>query len=526
MSESTNPPIALGFEVLQAAVAGNVAAIRAEIPLEPAGGWQDKVFPPTYSGGVYATEKRLLDGKEVETVVLDSVQSQANRLEEALLRAFDEGRVNLPVMEMTVPDYGRVTSLDAPHRIADAIFRDALLDGVPFHQSPDGKRFLLASVRNATAVFELCPTALVFGYWNSHAGLRTRGATSRLFSALVDGWASIGQPGEGEEALEWLERQTPPALAVSESSMRDSVEAFVPVNDEESLPAYRLRQSRYFPSVTPEEPDVYFIWPDASPTPVQVTALTALAAGVTYLGHSVSKVIVSAAENAPEPNFVPDASGNSVLRVPAAGRFRSLCQAWGLDRRPSVGRTHAYRRLGASSQPTSTAASEFTELFLFRRVEGRTLMLEQTLILTEAVRGTLLKVAPQPAAACLHGHSGDTHVALFPLAFVGRTHADGHIMGFAVALPKSLSKSERSAALAAAAALSKTKLEMGRLGDWVIERVRGDETSTTLQSDTWIRPARRLERKTHNSPPSTLFSRIPAKNRSVFSVILLFDLRV
>lgn len=113
MSESTKPPIALGLEVLQAAVAGNVAAIRAEIPLEPAGGWQDKVFPPTYSGGVYATEKRLLDGKEVETVVLDSVQSQANRVEEALLCAFDEGRINLPVMEMTVPDYGRVTSLDA-----------------------------------------------------------------------------------------------------------------------------------------------------------------------------------------------------------------------------------------------------------------------------------------------------------------------------------------------------------------------------------------------------------------------------
>ena len=73
MNESTNPPIAVGFEFLQAAVAGNVAAVRAEISLEPAGGWQDKVFPPTYSDGVYATERRLLDGKEVETVVLDSV---------------------------------------------------------------------------------------------------------------------------------------------------------------------------------------------------------------------------------------------------------------------------------------------------------------------------------------------------------------------------------------------------------------------------------------------------------------------
>jgi CRISPR-associated protein Csb1 len=194
MSESTQPPTSLGLDVLQAAITGNVPAIRAEIPLEPAGGWQDKVFPPTYSGGVYATEKRILDGKEVETVVLDSVQSQANRLEEALLRAFDEGRVSLPVMAMTVKGYGRITSLDAPHRIADAIFRDALLNEVPFHQSPEGQRFLSANARNATAVYEFCPTALLFGYWNSHAGLRTRGAkvARALYSEIVGFGAVYG----------------------------------------------------------------------------------------------------------------------------------------------------------------------------------------------------------------------------------------------------------------------------------------------------------------------------------------------
>jgi CRISPR-associated protein Csb2 len=327
---------------------------------------------------------------------------------------------------------------------------------------------------------------------------------SRLFSALVDAWASLGQPGEGKEALEWLERQTPPALVVSESSKRDTVETFVPVNDDERLPVDRPRQSRHFPSVTPEKTDVHFIWPEASPTPIRVAALAALGASVTYLGHSASKVIVSAVENAPEPNFVPDASGNSVLRVPAAGRFRSLCEAWNLDRRPSVGRTYSYRQLGDNSQSTSTAASEFTELFLFRRVEGRTLMLEQTLTLTEAVRGTLLKLAPQPAPACLHGHSGNSHVALFPLAFVGRPHADGHIMGFAVVLPKSLSTSERSGALAAATVLSKAKLEMGRLGDWIVERVSSDETATTLQRNTWIRSARHWA-----SVTPVLFDRFP-----------------
>jgi CRISPR-associated protein Csb2 len=328
---------------------------------------------------------------------------------------------------------------------------------------------------------------------------------SRLYSALVDAWGDLGQPDEGKQALEWLERQAPPLLAVSEASKRDSVETFVPVNDEESLPVDRLRQPRHFPSVTPAQPDVHFVWQQASPTPVQVMALRVLAANITYLGHSSSKAMVSAVEHAPEPNFVPDSSGNFVLRVPAPGRFQSLCQAWELDRRPGAGRTQSYRKLSDDLRPAVATASEFTELFLFRCVEGPALKLPQTLMLTEAVRGTLLALVPQPAPACLHGHSNDSHVAIFPLAFVGRPHADGHIMGFAVALPRSLSKSERSGALTAAAALSKAKLKFGAgLGDWRVERVSGDETATTLQRNTWIRSARRWA-----SVTPVLFDRFP-----------------
>jgi len=165
----------LNLDVLQQAVAGTAAAFRSRNKLEPAGGKGDKVFPPTYAGAVYATEQRRLPDRDepVECVLLDSVQSQANRMEEALQQALDEGRLSIPVIEVDfseadlLSEVGKVTSLQAPHRIADAILRDSLLGDVPFRQSPEGKRIDAVGLANATPLYELCPTALVFGMWDS-----------------------------------------------------------------------------------------------------------------------------------------------------------------------------------------------------------------------------------------------------------------------------------------------------------------------------------------------------------------------
>ncbi len=165
----------LTLDVLKQAVAGTAAAFRCRTQLQPAGGEGDKVFPPTYAGAVYATETRRLPGREepVECVLLDSVQSQANRMEEALQQAVDEGRLKIPVIEVDfsggdlLTAVGKVTSLQAPHRIADAILRDSLLDGQRFRESRQGKRLDTVSLGNATPLFELCPTALVFGMWDS-----------------------------------------------------------------------------------------------------------------------------------------------------------------------------------------------------------------------------------------------------------------------------------------------------------------------------------------------------------------------
>jgi CRISPR-associated protein Csb1 len=123
MSEELKPK-SLNPDILKSAVAGAAAAFRSRTRLQPAGGLGDKVFPPTYAGAVYAKEERQTNGAKVPCVLLDSVQAQANRLEEALQRAIDAGTLkNLPVLNMDftglglLDEIGRVSSLEAPHRI-------------------------------------------------------------------------------------------------------------------------------------------------------------------------------------------------------------------------------------------------------------------------------------------------------------------------------------------------------------------------------------------------------------------------
>lgn len=168
----------LSLEKLRKLVAGEGVAIRVRQRLQPAGGAGDKIFPPTYATGEqklkYAVEVRRMDGKDVPCVLLDSVASQANRMEEALLAAWQSGQLTFPLLSVRfddpeLADIGAITALQAPHRIADAILRDSTNEtGTQlFRDTPEGRAFTNASARNATAVFELCPTALIFGVWDS-----------------------------------------------------------------------------------------------------------------------------------------------------------------------------------------------------------------------------------------------------------------------------------------------------------------------------------------------------------------------
>lgn len=182
-------------EKLLSSCGGGMSALRVVVPLLPAGGDGDKVSPPTYEGGKYAFEKRVLNGRsDVETVLLDSVQSQANRLEDALLTAVRAREIRIPLLTVDIPGHQTITSLSAPHRVHDAIFRDSRYEGVRFRDSEIGKAMVEARAWNATGMFRLCPTALLFGTWDSQSGAGVNSAkfARALVSEIVGFDAQLG----------------------------------------------------------------------------------------------------------------------------------------------------------------------------------------------------------------------------------------------------------------------------------------------------------------------------------------------
>lgn len=153
------------------------AALRRRQVLQPVGGKGDKIFPPTYPGEGrnapprHVYERRRLNGADIWCVLVDSVQSQANRLEESLLAAISDG-IPIPYVEVDFTEarldgISKITSLDAPHRVYDAILRDSLYNGTPFMESDIGQRLAKAKAADASVLLEVSPTALLFGAWHS-----------------------------------------------------------------------------------------------------------------------------------------------------------------------------------------------------------------------------------------------------------------------------------------------------------------------------------------------------------------------
>jgi CRISPR-associated protein Csb1 len=176
--------MAMTYDELRAGVSGDAVGVRCRTALQPLGGPGDKVFPPTY--GVsddaktkYAVEDRYVPsadgngGSVASSVVLDSVASQANRLELALLDAIRRADLLAPVTSVDftqIPDLaglGRISDYEAPHRIFDALLRDSYDGEHLFRNGPVGRAITEARPRDAAGLHHHSPHTLVFGGWDS-----------------------------------------------------------------------------------------------------------------------------------------------------------------------------------------------------------------------------------------------------------------------------------------------------------------------------------------------------------------------
>ena len=101
--------------------------------------------------GVYAYERRFLDGVPSQAVIIDSKQSQLNRCEIALAQAITDAHPTLSLMPRVELAYQRdgidevYSDLTLPHRIYDGHIRAGTVNGVPVTQLE-----MYRAIRNAT----------------------------------------------------------------------------------------------------------------------------------------------------------------------------------------------------------------------------------------------------------------------------------------------------------------------------------------------------------------------------------------
>ena len=335
---------------------------------------------------------------------------------------------------------------------------------------------------------------------------------SRLFSALVDAWGECGEDPAEREVLEWLERQEPPEIYYTPYAERRNVTVFAPINDESvakklgaTLVESRARKPRRFPSVAPLDPQVFFLWPRAELSAERQKHLEGLCSRVYRLGHSASLVEVNLTPGVPADHerLLPDPNGLFRIRVPYRSRFKELVENYRRFREDPLRQFRPSRGLAVSygeklPERPALPRSHFAHMMVFRQTAGEPVGLRGTLQVTAALRAATLRLGPQPSPECLSGHapastpeapvrSERAHLAWITLANVGHRHADGRVMGVAALVPAELNQQEVGVCLATVRKIH--RLNVGQLGEWLLEPATEETLAWTLRASSWMGPA-------------------------------------
>jgi CRISPR-associated protein Csb2 len=168
--------------------------------------------------------------------------------------------------------------------------------------------------------------------------------------------------------------------------------------------------------------------------------------------------------------------------------------------RPTLGLWSGYRRVDRAEPNEESPHTYFdTDVMLLVNTAGRRLPLESTLAVARALRDTVMSGGGvQPAPSWVSGHEANGqplrgengHLASFPLPFVSSEHADGHLLGVALAFPRAVDRRERARVLGKLLIDGTGKprpvdLKLGRLGVWTVVKRDWTETRSALRPETW-----------------------------------------
>jgi CRISPR-associated protein Csb2 len=387
----------------------------------------------------------------------------------------------------------------------------------------------------------------------------------RLFSALVAAAAepsatSLEIPSSFACALKWLCKQGAPQLAAPEAHRRWAPDVHMPTNPHEDevwqkpkrgkqgalqksfdlttlLPVRRGRKPLPIPGVIPEDPFVYFVWPDTKPEQhaQELEALRTICRRVTYLGRSRSLVRAAVADEVPTPTHVPDQLGQVQLRVPGPGRLSYLTQKYERDGgKPEPCPPQRYRKANGRARAEGILETVFERFWVFRPQAGDpSLPAISTLKVTQAFRNGLIACIEESQREegtepnvpdVVHGHGRHPHCAYVALPFVHprQRYADGTIKGLAVLVPKSADEDGLLSLAAGLARLAHNGLGIPGVGTWHLTEIEADDPpNATLDPRTWTVAAR-----VWTTATPIVFGHFPKPNKGGEPKVILESLRM
>jgi CRISPR-associated protein Csb2 len=293
---------------------------------------------------------------------------------------------------------------------------------------------------------------------------------ARVFCAL----AASAQSESDWEVLRWLERQGPPQVWADRMDQvrRSRVHGYVVQNAIKhgggnlNWPG-RTNGSRARSSVVPSSDWFAIVWPDSDAPAEAANLLNLLAWKVPYVGRSTGRAQVSVTGSMPaespggavyEPATTRAGGGSVDLRIPYPGYSEALRSAYAAGVRSwEVARACPYREAvragdGGLVETSAPTRGPFDELLVWTIERGRTAISgDRGVALAVGLRNAVISRVSDPVPGQISGHTepGRPHAAFLVLPDVGHRHADGHVLGLALAVPRDLPQPELAVLLRA-----------------------------------------------------------------------------
>lgn len=168
--------------------------------------------------------------------------------------------------------------------------------------------------------------------------------------------------------------------------------------------------------------------------------------------------------------------------------------------RPHLGLWSAYEQTaGDAAVPPEDRSAFDNDLLILAHARGAGLPDVSALAVARALRGTILShFGNRSVPPWISGHRGDGqpsddhrgHLSILPLPFVGHPHADGHLLGMALAFPRHIDRRERGKALGGLLIDPQGRpreidLKLGSLGVWSLRKREWSDPRVGLLPETW-----------------------------------------